>query len=111
MDQERLKRRVDGRTQAKAILELLTLDHPDKLEAFLDEVRSTLQPEKVLAEAVQEQRRLSELAAVRLKYGQYAGQRLDDVDRDYLEWMIDEGRETLATIEAFLKATAHLHGS
>ena len=110
MDQERLKRRADGRKQAKAILELVTLDHSDKVESFLDELRSTLQPAEVLAEVVQDQKRLSELAAIRLPRGQHAGQRLDDVPREYLDWWIRDGEEWAERIGDYLKATEHLNG-
>lgn len=110
MDQDRLKRRVDGRTQAKAILELLTLDHPDKITAFLDELRSTLQPKEVTAEVQSAKRRLSELASHELKYGIHGGERLDDIPRDYLGWMVDDGQKTIDIIRAYLLATKHLDG-
>lgn len=111
MDQERLKRRVEGRNQAKAILDLLTLDHPDKIAAFLDELRSTLQPVEVLSEVVADQKRLSDIAAVRLPRGRYEGERLDDVPRDYLDWWIRDGEEWAERIGAYLAATRHLDGA
>lgn len=58
LNPDRLKRRVDGREQAKAILELVSLDHADQIEAFLDELRSTLHPKIVLKEAVAEARNI-----------------------------------------------------
>lgn len=105
-----MKRRVEGRNQAKAILELVSLDHVDKIEAFLDELRSTLQPAEVLKEVVASQRKLSELSAITLKYGQHAGERLEDIPRDYLEWMIRDGEETFETVRDYLAATQHLNG-
>lgn len=91
-------------------LGMVTLDHPDKVEAFLDELRSTLLPKVVQAEAVQAQKKLSELAEVQLPRGQCMGQRLDDVPRDYLGWWLDDGRFWAERIAGYLNATKHLHG-
>jgi uncharacterized protein (DUF3820 family) len=110
LDRERLARRVDGREQAKAIGGLVSLDHPDKVAAFLDELRTMFEPEAVLAEAVDDQRKLSELAAVRLPRGIHAGERLDDVPRDYLDWWIRDGEEWAEKIGGYLAATKHLDG-
>jgi uncharacterized protein (DUF3820 family) len=110
MDQARLKRRVEGRKLAQAILELVTLVHQDEVDGFLDELRSTLQPKEVLSEVVAEQRKLSELSAVTLPRGIHAGERLDDVPRDYLYWWIEDGRELNERIDAYLAATKHLDG-
>jgi len=110
LDPDRLKRRVDGREQAKAIIGLVTLDHPDKVEAFLDELRSTLIPAIVLDEVVDEARRLSALAALRLPRGIHTGERLDDVPREYLDWWIRDGEEWSDKIGAYLAATEHLNG-
>lgn len=107
---DRIKLRGEGRKFARELLILIDLKDPESIDAFLDELRSTLQPVEVLAEVVGEARKISAMAAVRLPRGKHEGERLDDVPRDYLEWWIEDGRELNEKIAAYLAATKHLDG-
>lgn len=108
LNQERLARRVEGRKQAREILGLVNLDHPDKVDAFLDELRSALQPKEVEADEKTAKKRLRELAAIQLPRGVNQDKTLDEVPREYLHWWIEDGEEWATKIGEFLEATKHL---
>ena len=105
MDHERLKLRVQGRQQATAVIGLVDLPHRECADAFFDELRRQLLPEVVAVEAAKHQRTIRELSAHTLDFGQHAGKRLDEIDRDYLEWLLQSSEQTVSAIGAYLKAT------
>lgn len=106
MEMTRLQYRVLGRLQARELLELVELTHPEMVASFLDEMKSSLQPEQVKKEKVVRQRKLSELKAHVLGFGVHANECLDDIPRDYLEWLLGETEGTLQIVSQYLQMTA-----
>lgn len=106
MDTERLKNRVDGRRAAREIRALVESDNPDFADAFLEEMRLLLKPDAVKQETTDRQRKLSELKFHVLNFGVHAGQCLDDMPRDYLEWLLGVSEETVGIISQYLQLTA-----
>ena len=107
MDQERLQRRVQGRKLANQILELVDnrFRNPDCVEAFLHELRTNLLPEKVAEETKHRDRQFAEFANYRLGFGEHKGSKLEDIPRQYLEWLADSSTETLEMVTGYLEAT------
>lgn len=102
---ERIRRRVHGREQAREILSLIDLPHSDCVDGFLDELASVLKPKQTEAESVERKRQFAEFANYRLERGEHAGQKLEDIPREYLEWWYDSSIESLETITGYLEAT------
>jgi uncharacterized protein (DUF3820 family) len=105
MDTERLQQRVNGRNQAIAVMDLITLESPHAIAAFFEELNDRLRPEKIAVEREQRRRKVSELKAVELNFGKHAGKCLDDIPRDYLHWLASSNEDTLATINEYLRLT------
>jgi uncharacterized protein (DUF3820 family) len=105
MDTERLQRRVDGRTQAKAIFDLLTLDHPDKIAAFFDELDSRFRPKTEVAKQI-ERRKIRELSVITIDFGAHSGKQMDEIPREYLSWLLESSEQTCSDIREYLEATA-----
>lgn len=105
MNTDRLNLRVHGRKQAREVLTLVDLTESESVDAFIDEIESTLRPKKQVDEKtlrIERERAFSEFAGFELKFGQYAGMRLDRIPRDYLEWLRDSSEELLSSLDGFL---------
>lgn len=113
LNSERLKQRVHGRAQAAIVLDLVDLPHAQCVEAFLDELRCRLTPESVSdAKVAVDQQSLRELSVIELQFGKYAGStygQVEDVDRDYLEWLCESQRQSADTLGTFLTLTRTTH--
>ena len=110
MDKDRLTRRVEGRNHAKTVLELVQcdLDHPDKIETFLGELEAILRPKPVVNELEVKrvrERTIQRLSAIQLTFGIHAGEQLDEIPRDYLEWLLESSEQVCNDIRDYLEAT------
>lgn len=107
MDSNRLKRRVDGRDQARAIigLDLLTLDHPDKVDGFIDQLNRTFIPKLIEEKKADRQRTIRELSVVTIDFGVHSGKQLDEIPREYLSWLLESSEKTCENIRDYLELT------
>lgn len=110
MDKDRLNRRVEGRNHAKTVLELVQcdLDHPDKIETFLSELEAILRPKPIIdekSEKIVRERTIQRLSAIQLKFGSHSGEQLDEIPRDYLEWLLESSEQVCNDIRDYLEAT------
>ena len=107
MSGERIKQRADGRKVARELVTAgFTPVGPHGIDAFLDELRTLLQPELVKQERIARQRKLSELKSHAMTFGAHQGQCLDDIPRDYLEWLLQSSEDLVGTLSQYLKLTA-----
>lgn len=110
MDQERLRLRAEGRETARTVLEILGTPsiHRDDpwAEAFVDELRSNLLTKRVKEEGIVRQRTLSALKEYVIQFGSHNGKCLDDIPRDYLEWLLSATEETREMVSQYLRLTA-----
>lgn len=104
----RIQKRGAGRKAAKEILELVDLQDPESIDAFLDELKEKLQPKQVEQEQVDAEKKLSELAFYQLTFGKYENCFLRDVPRDYLHWLVKVSEENMIMVGQYLKATDHM---
>lgn len=105
MDIERIKSRGKGREEARAILDLVTLPSKHHVEGFIEELRDRLCPAVVEEEKKKVEKKLIELMNWRMPFGTHFGERLEDVPRDYLEWLQIEMENTRQIIDEYLKMT------
>lgn len=105
MDQDRLRRRVHGREQAKEIIAIVDFSNPDAIAAFIDEITCTLCPKETEAKRMDKQRQFSEFSNYVLTFGEHKGMRLENIPRWYLEWLADSSTETLEMVQGYLEAT------
>ena len=106
MSGERLKQRADGRKIARELVAAgFTPSDSHGIDAFLDELRTLLRPEAVKQEQVERRRKLSELKSYAMTFGVHQGECLDDMPRDYLEWLLQSSETLVGTISEYLKLT------
>lgn len=114
MDVDRLKRRVAGRQQAKDVIDILSLPHPDMVDGFLNEIASILKPvtaEDSAKSRIEKQRVYAEFACHRLGFGKYKGVPLENVPRDFLEWLLESSEETVRMVGGYLESTEDCDGN
>ena len=89
---KRINDRAIGREIARTMMELVKDVPPDSDIAmgFIDTVKDILLVEVQQKEQEKREETLEELSKVRVQFGQHKGQRLDEVPRDYLEWLCDQ---------------------
>lgn len=109
LNKSKVADRVYGRKEAQEIFNLVELTTQDQIDGFLDELKKLLMPEekkvKLLTKA---QREIRELAATELTFGKYVGKNyghVEQVDREYLEWLLASTQETVDKLEMYLKLT------
>lgn len=105
LDPEKLKQKVLGRKQADDIFELIDLKTPEAKQAFLKQMGHLLLQEAQSVEKVERQRKLHELSAVVVEFGQYRGSRLDSIPRDYLHWYVGESESFVSKVVQYLEMT------
>lgn len=108
MDKDRLDRRVHGRKEAREVLRCVDLPYPDHIDAFIDEIVSTLRPPVPVDKArakIERERAYAEFANYQLKFGQHNRERLENAPREYLEWLRDSTEETLRMVGGYLDLT------
>lgn len=104
----RIQKRGAGRKAAKEILELVDLQDPESIDAFIDELKSHLQPDKVAEEQQKSKQKLSDLAFTQLEFGKYENCFLRDIPREYLHWLVEVSEKTLDTVGQYLELTKHM---
>lgn len=102
---QRIQNRGAGRQQAKTILGVVDLPTPDHIDAFIDELESTLRPQRKAEELEKAQRKLSELLKWQMPFGIHNGKTLDEIPRDYLHWLSSSSEETKGIVDEYLEVT------
>lgn len=105
LDQGRLERRKHGREQARAVLGLIDLPHPDCKNAFFDELESVLRPKDSGVQGEKRRASIRELSKHVIEFGAHAGKRLDEIPREYLHWLAKSSEETMQALVSYLDAT------
>lgn len=96
-----IEKRIKARAIASEVRALLDVDEFDPVE-FLRYLSDTMLPKAPPLEPPKSEP-LCRLAAWELPFGKYAGQRLDNVEPDYLDWLCRSMEDSLKHVRDYLK--------
>jgi hypothetical protein len=101
---DRVERRIAGRSVAGELLDLIGAQRDDAIfmEAVIGQLRlATIGPPAEPPPPTHEP--IARLGATQMEFGQYMGQTLDEVPRDYLDWLCATQEDFYRVLRAYLK--------
>ena len=110
LDPTRLKSRIDGRNEAKAVIGLVTLENQHAIDGFFDELECHFRPKSqpTESEIKSSEKKLSQISNQSLSFGIHQCVPLSNVPRPYLHWLSSSSEETLNLVNEYLKLTESL---